>query len=67
MPDFQEYPHFWTYNDTRLEELDRDTLIEALTLACESNAELQEQVWELRKQQVEDFRAIASLRVAGNA
>ena len=62
MPDTQDFPHYWTYNDTRLEELDRETLIEACATACEEVHRLRQENQELVK-----LAIYAPPGVAGNA
>ena len=41
--------HYWTYNDVRLEDLDKPALIEALEIVLENNADMQDEIMRLRK------------------
>jgi len=51
--------HFWTYNDKPLEDLDRETMQEALGLALEENQKLREQVHMWQLQLAEEWKRLA--------
>ncbi len=38
-----DFPHYWTYNDTPLDELSREDLIVACEVACEEVHRLREE------------------------
>ncbi len=45
-----DFPRYWTYNDTRIEELDRASLIEVCNTACDEIHRQQEEIHRLRKE-----------------
>lgn len=62
--------HYWTYNDVRLEDLDKPTLIEALETVLESNADMQDEIMRLRKDVIQahaSWRRRVMGAVEGNA
>lgn len=45
-----DLPHYWTYNDTRIEELDRADLIEACNTACDEIHRQRQEIDRLRRE-----------------
>ncbi len=66
----RDLPHYWTYNDVRLEDLDKPTLIEALETVLENNADMQDEIQRLRQDVIQahaSWRRRVMETVEGNA